>query len=139
VTIDEFLEALGARTPAPASGAAVALTGAMAAALAELSARFAGDDQAVDAARALRTRLLELGEEDARAYSVFMDTRTDEARARIVEVPLEIAAAADAVETLAGRLAATLTTAVVGDARTARELAAAAARSARMLADLNRR
>ena len=45
--VGEFLAALGERTPTPASGAATALTGALAAALTELAARFAGDDEAV--------------------------------------------------------------------------------------------
>ena len=36
--VAELLAAIGARTPAPASGAAIALTAALAAALAELAA-----------------------------------------------------------------------------------------------------
>ena len=48
--VGELLAALGERTPAPASGAATALTAALAAALAELAARFAGDED-VGAAR----------------------------------------------------------------------------------------
>ena len=55
--VGEFLAALGERTPAPASGAATALTGALAAALAELAARFAGDEDAVIHARALQAML----------------------------------------------------------------------------------
>jgi formiminotetrahydrofolate cyclodeaminase len=139
MTIDEFLEALGARTPAPASGAAAALTGAMAAALAELAARFAANEPAVEESRNLRVRLVALADEDGEAYAAFMDARNEETRARIVEVPLAIAAAADAVRELAVRLEAELTTAVVGDARTARDLAAAAAGVARSLAEMNRR
>jgi formiminotetrahydrofolate cyclodeaminase len=138
VTIEEFLEALGARTPAPASGAAAALTGAMAAALAELAARFAGDDAGVAEARRLRARLVALADEDAEAYTAFMETKSDEARGRIVEVPLEIAEAAAAVEAIAVRMERELTTAVVGDARTSRDLAVAAGSVARALAELNR-
>jgi formiminotetrahydrofolate cyclodeaminase len=139
MTVDEFLEALGARTPAPASGAAAALTGAMAAALAELAARFAGDDAAVEEARRLRARLVALADEDAEAYAAFMETKSDEARARIVEVPLAIAETADAVEALAVRIERVLTTAVVGDARASRDLAVAGGSVARALAELNRR
>ena len=53
--VGEFLAALGERTPTPASGAATALTAALAAALAELAARFAGDEEAVMRAKALVT------------------------------------------------------------------------------------
>ena len=82
LTVGEFLAALGERTPAPASGAATALTGAFAARLVELAARFAKDDAAVSRAQALSTRLTQLADEDAVAYTVFMETRTDEARRR---------------------------------------------------------
>ena len=57
--VGEFLAALGERTPTPASGAATALTGALAAALAELSARFVDDQEAVTRAKAAVTRLLQ--------------------------------------------------------------------------------
>jgi formiminotetrahydrofolate cyclodeaminase len=43
--VGEFLAALGERTPTPASGAATALTGALAAALTELAGRFAADEE----------------------------------------------------------------------------------------------
>src|SRR5438132_13453075 len=90
--VGEFLAALGERTPTPASGAATALTGALAAALAELAARFAEDEDAVVRAKALVTRLVELADEDAVAYTAFMAERTDKTRARIVEVPEAIGA-----------------------------------------------
>jgi len=60
-TVGDLLAALGARTPAPASGSAVALTAALAAALAELAARYAGDDGAAARAQALVRRLVEGG------------------------------------------------------------------------------
>src|SRR5258708_35119431 len=75
--VGEFLAALGARTPAPASGSAAALTGALAAALAELAGRFAGDGDAVERAQKLGARLVELADEDAATYTAFM-ARTDE-------------------------------------------------------------
>ena len=70
--VGEFLAALGERTPTPASGAATALTGALAAALTELAARFAEDDDAVMRAKAHVMRLLQLADEDAAAYTAFM-------------------------------------------------------------------
>ena len=135
--VGEFLAALGERTPTPASGAATALTGALAGALTELAARFAGDDDAVTRAKALTMRLVQLADEDGAAYTAFMADRNDETRARIIEVPEEIAAQADAVAILAAHVRSLLTTSVAGDAEAAVELAKAAARVARRLAQLN--
>src|SRR4051794_5562562 len=101
LSVGEFLAALGERTPTPASGAATALTGALAAGLAELAARFAKDGDAVVRAKALVTRLVELADEDAAAYTAFMADRNDETRARIIAVPEEIAAHADEVAEIA--------------------------------------
>lgn len=135
--VGEFLAALGERTPTPASGAATALTGALAAALTELAARFAEDEDAVVLAKAAVMRLLELADEDAVAYTAFMADRSDETRARIIEVPEEIAGQADKVADLAEHVRGQLTSSVAGDAEAAVELARAAARVARRLAALN--
>ena len=136
-SVGEFLAALGERTPTPASGAATALTAALAAALVELAGRFAGDEEAVVRAKALWARLSELADEDAAAYEAFLADRSDGNRARIVAVPLEIAECAEEAAELAERVRAQLRTAVVGDAEAARDLAAAAAKVARRLAELN--
>ena len=136
--IGEFLAALGERTPAPASGGATALTGALAAALTELAARFAEDDDAVMRAKALVMRLVQLADEDAAAYTAFMSARNDETRARIIAVPEEIAAHADEVAQLADSIRGQLRSSVAGDAEAAVELARASARVARRLAELNR-
>jgi formiminotetrahydrofolate cyclodeaminase len=135
--VGELLAALGERTPTPASGAATALTAALAAALAELAGRFAGDEEAVSRAKALVTRLVELADEDADAYTAFIAERTAETRARIIEVPEQIAAHADEVAGLAERVRAQLTSSVAGDAEASVQLAEAAARVARSLAELN--
>src|SRR5205814_10178493 len=121
---------------APASGAATALTAAFAAGLVELAARFADDEAAVTRAKALSTRLTQLADEDADAYAAFMETRSDEDRRRTIEVPEEIAAKADEVRQLAVDVRAQLTTSVAGDAEAAEELARAAAKVARRLAEL---
>jgi len=136
--VDELLAALGERTPAPASGAATALTAAMAAALAELAARFAGDEDAAERAHSLAAELMRLGDDDAAAYSAFMAEHSAAARQRIIEVPDEIAARADDVAVIADRLSRELQTSVAGDAEAAGELARAAAQVARRLAELNR-
>jgi len=135
--VAELLAALGERTPAPASGAAAALTGAMAAALTELAARFAGDEEAVVQAQTAVARLVELADEDVAAYTAFMAERTDATRARIVAVPEEIAARADEVARLAEVVLGQLRSSVAGDAEAAVELAKAAARVARRLGELN--
>ena len=135
--VDELLAAIGEQTPAPASGAATALTGALAAALAELAVRYAGDEALAERAHQLAAELVELGDEDAAAYSAYMAERNDATRARIIAVPEAIASHADEVVSIALRAADTLSTAVVGDAEAAAELARAAARVARGLARLN--
>jgi methenyltetrahydrofolate cyclohydrolase len=136
--VDELLSAIGARTPAPASGAATAMTAALAAALAELSARYAGDDAGAERARTLAAELVELGDADAAAYTAFMAERNEETRGEIVRVPEEIARRADEVVELALRAADRVSPSVAGDARAAVDLARAAAAVARSLADLNR-
>ena len=135
--VGELLAALGERTPTPASGAATALTGALAAGLAELAARFAGDEASVVRAKTLVARLVELADEDAEAYTAFMADRSEATRARIIAVPEEIAAHADEVQAIAEAVRAQLTSSVAGDAEAAAELARAAARVARRLAELN--
>ncbi len=135
--VGELLAALGERTPTPASGAATALTGAFAAALTELAARFAGDEEAVVSAKAAVARLVELADEDGAAYTAVMADRSAENRARIIEIPREIAARADDVAALAAGVRSRLTSSVAGDAEAAVELARAAARVARRLTELN--
>jgi formiminotetrahydrofolate cyclodeaminase len=137
LTVGEFLAALGEKTPAPASGAATALTAALAAALVELAARFAQDEASIVRAKTLWSRLSELADEDSEAYAAFMADRNDETRARIVAVPEEIADCADEIAALAEHVRGRLSSSVVGDAEAAAELARAAARVARRLAELN--
>jgi formiminotetrahydrofolate cyclodeaminase len=66
-----------------------------------------------------------------------MVERSDEARARIIAVPEAIAARADEVAELAERVRAQLRSSVAADAEAAVDLARAAARVARRLAELN--
>jgi formiminotetrahydrofolate cyclodeaminase len=137
--VGELLAALGERTPAPASGSAVALTAAIAAALVELAGRFAEDEESVVRAKALWSRLAELADEDSAAYTAFLEERSEANRARTIAVPEEIASCADEVVELAEHVRSQLTSTVVGDAEAAGELARAAAAVGRRLADLNRR
>ena len=135
--VAELLAAIGERTPAPASGAATALTGALGAALAELAARYAGNDEDAERAHALVGELLRLADEDAAAYTAFLAERSEATRAGIVRVPDEIATRADEVVALALRAADRLSSAVAGDAEAGAELGRAAARVARGLVRLN--
>jgi formiminotetrahydrofolate cyclodeaminase len=135
--VGELLAALGERTPAPASGAATALTAAIAGALVELAGRFAGDEASVVRAKVLWSRLSELADEDSAAYTAFMADRNEVTRARTIAVPEEIAACADEIAALAEHVRGQLRSSVVGDAEAAGELARAAARIARRLAELN--
>jgi len=135
--VGEFLAALGARTPAPASGAATALTAALAAALVELAARFAGDDEIATRANVLAARLTQLADEDSEAYAAFMADRNEATRQRIIDVPEEIATSAAEIERLADDVATRVSRAVAGDAEAAAELARAASRVARRLVALN--
>ena len=136
--VDELLAAIGEQTPAPASGAATALTAALAAALAELSARFAGNSADAERAHALAAELVRLGDEDAEAYAAFMADRNEGTRAEIIRIPEEMARRADEVVELAERASEKLSKAVSGDARASAELARAAAAVALGLAELNR-
>ena len=137
--VEELVDALGERTAAPASGAAAALTGAMAAGLTELAARFAADEEAVLRARHLRSRLLALADEDTEAYARFIATGSDVDRQRTIDLPRAIAEAARAVEVVALRMSEQLQSAVAGDAIAAGDLARASASVAESLATFNGR
>lgn len=136
-TIGGYLEALAARTPAPASGSGTAVAGALAAAIAGLAASFSNEEGVAGELRELRERLAALADEDAAAYSAYMETRSDEARDRTIEVPLAIAESAAAVRALAEELAASGNQSVRGDAEAAAELAGAAARIGARLVEIN--
>jgi formiminotetrahydrofolate cyclodeaminase len=136
-TIGDYLDKLGARTPAPASGSGAAVTGAIAASLAELAARFSDEREAADRLVKLRRRLVELADEDAGAYAAFMRTKSDTDRDRTVDVPLAIAETAAEVASLARAIAESGNPRVAGDAIAAAELAAAVARVGARLVEIN--
>ncbi len=136
-TIGSYLDALGARTPAPASGSGAAIAGAIAAALAELAARFSDEREAAGSLVELRSRLVDLADEDAEAYSAFMHTRSDEDRDRTIDVPLAIAEAASEVASIARTIAERGNPRVAGDAIAGAELAAAVVRVGAELVEIN--
>jgi formiminotetrahydrofolate cyclodeaminase len=136
-TLGAFVAAVGARSPAPASGSALAVAAALAAALAELTARLAEDDAAAAEATRLRQRLVALADEDAAAYAEYMERQTDEAKSRTIDVPLELAETAAAVRGLSAALDAEANRTISGDTNAAVELAGAVVRAAARLVEIN--
>ncbi len=146
--LDDFTRELAQATPAPGGGAAAAVTGALAAALAAMTGRIAlargGEDaglaQLVESAEALRTRLLALADEDALAYSAVLAARKDatgaeqeqEARVRAAwrkaaQVPAEVVRLSREVALLGRRAVRAAPPSAGPDAVMATLLAAAAA------------
>jgi formiminotetrahydrofolate cyclodeaminase len=145
-----FLDQLAARTPTPGGGGAAAVTGAMAAGLVAMAARFsakqlpeAGD--LADRADTLRHMAAQLADMDARAYTAVLEAlrlpreagQRREALLGAALVPLEIAEIGAEVAQLAARVAEAGNPNLRGDAATAAVLAAASARSAACLVDIN--
>jgi formiminotetrahydrofolate cyclodeaminase len=145
-----FLDQLAARTPTPGGGGAAAVTGAMAAGLVAMAARFsakqlpeAGD--LADRADTLRYMAAQLADMDARAYTAVLEalrlpreaSQRREALLGAALVPLEIAEIGAEVAQLAARVAEAGNPNLRGDAATAAVLAAASARSAACLVDIN--
>jgi formiminotetrahydrofolate cyclodeaminase len=149
-----FLDQLAARTPTPGGGGAAAVTGAMAAGLVAMAARFSatrlpGAGELADQADELRRRLAQLAEQDARAYAAVLEALRlpREASQREVKrqkallgaalVPLEIAGIGARVAAMAMQVAEAGNPNLRGDAVTGAVLAAASARSAACLVDIN--
>jgi formiminotetrahydrofolate cyclodeaminase len=140
-----FLDQLAARTPTPGGGGAAAATGAMAAGLVAMAARFsarqlpeAGD--LADEADRLRYMASQLADMDARAYTRVLATRGPERKEALVGaamIPLEIAAIGARVAQMAAEVAEAGNPNLRGDAMTGAVLAAASARSAASLVDIN--
>jgi formiminotetrahydrofolate cyclodeaminase len=154
--VGEFLDELAAARPAPGGGSAAALAVALAAALcamtAELSARqLAQAPQLADESRGLLRRAAPLAQADADAYAGVLaalrapgqpdgrqrEEQVSAALARASEVPLEVAEIGDRVAALAADIADRGNPAVRGDALAAAQLAAAAARTAAALVQIN--
>lgn len=153
-SLDRFLDALEAPAPSPCGGTAAAAAAAMAAALVTMVAR--GSPDWVDRtgiasqARALRSRLTTLGDDDAAVFEhviVTMRNRagTPEQRdhalgkalVEAAEIPLQIAEAAADVAELAALAAAEGAAQLRPDATAAATLAEAAVRAATHLVEIN--
>ena len=149
-----FLDQLADRTPTPGGGGAAAVTGAMAAGLVAMAARFSatrlpGVGELADRADELRRRLAQLADMHAQAYAAVLEAlrlpreasqrevQRQEALLGAALVPLEIAGIGAQVALMAARLAETGNPNLRGDAVTGAVLAAASARSAACLVDIN--
>jgi formiminotetrahydrofolate cyclodeaminase len=150
-TVEQLLDKLAARTPAPGGGAAAALTCAMAAALVEMATSFAsaqGLEAVRERAHVIRERVSHLAYADGRAYGVVLEAlrmapgdersqRLDEAVSGAIGVPMEVLELASEVAMLAADIAETGNRNLEGDALAGSLLAEAAARSAATLAQMN--
>jgi formiminotetrahydrofolate cyclodeaminase len=153
-SLDRFLDELEAPAPSPCGGTAAAAAAAMAAALVTMVARGSSgwtDGAGVASqARALRSRLTALGDDDAAAFAQVMATMretsgTPEQRdftlgtalLHAAEVPLRIAEAAADVAELAAISAAEGSAHLRPDATAAAALAEAATRAAAHLVGVN--
>jgi Formiminotransferase-cyclodeaminase len=120
-----------------AAGPAIARTIELAAELAVLTARVAGRADLAERARAAGREARPLADADAAAYSDFLRTRSEEDRARTIELPLRMADLAARTAELAADAAGATEGAVGGDAKVGTLLAEAAARAAALLVRLN--
>lgn len=152
--LDRFLDELEAPAPSPCGGTAAAAAAAMSAALVTMVARgspgWADGAGIASQARALRSRLTTLGDDDAAAFEHVMvtmrkragtpeqrDHALGEALVHAAEVPLQIAEAAADVAELAALAATEGSPRLQPDATAATTLAEAAVRAATHLVEIN--
>jgi formiminotetrahydrofolate cyclodeaminase len=156
LTVQDWLEQLGERGPAPGSGSAAAMTAAMAAALIAMAGRLSQGSWAeagglAAQAAALQARLAELAQADADVYTQALEIldRAEEIPAerrdyelgmaydRAAQTPLAIAEAATDVAVLGTESRDRVDPAVQADLDGAVALAAASAQVAARLVEVN--
>ena len=123
--------------PPLAAGPAIVRTIELAADLARLTAMPAGRADLAQRARALAAKAEPLAAADAAAYHEFLRTKSEEARAQTIELPLRMAALAADVAELAAETSEYAQGAVGGDAAVGTMLAETAARAAAYLVRVN--
>lgn len=110
-SIEEFLEGLASRKPAPGGGSAAALAGSLAAALVEMVSNLTDTERMKEVSREaakIRHRLTELIDEDCQAFEDFViapKAGKDEALKRALLVPLETTGLSYRILELAGEVA----------------------------------
>jgi formiminotetrahydrofolate cyclodeaminase len=144
-----LLDDVAAATPAPGGGSSAALAGALGAALVEMAASIAGEQEDASRSRELRGGLLELAERELSSYEPVLEARRlprdDPARAArldaaLVEAsvtPLGVAEAAAEVAELGVSVARASSKDVRGDALAGTLLAEAACAAAATLVEIN--
>jgi methenyltetrahydrofolate cyclohydrolase len=149
LSVTEFIGAVAsAKQPVPAGGSVAALTGAASAALLALVADVIERHkpgvlaEVRQMARDLQQQLLELVEEDAAAFRAFLDADRDSqarvlAAPRAAIVPVDIGRACARIPELARAAEPHVSPAMQLDLGAARNMAAAAARSALDIAEHN--
>lgn len=147
--VGELVVAVAARTPAPGAGAVTGLAATLAAALAEMVARFSDDDESAAACQRLRGLVEPLADADGAAYERYLDAvrlpRDADGRSEQVadslsaatDVPMQMVEVAAEVARHAAELARDGNPRLRGDAVAAALLAAATARSAAELVAIN--
>jgi methenyltetrahydrofolate cyclohydrolase len=145
----DLLAAVSARSPAPGGGSASAWSGALAAALLEMAAAFAGDSAAAARATRLQAGLLECGEQELRSYAPVLEAvrlpaddparaqRLADALSRASETPMAIVRASTEVAELAAGIVRASTPDLQGDGAAAVLLAEGAAQAAARLVQIN--
>ena len=140
-SLEEFLESVGENTPAPGGGTSSAITVALGAALVEMSARLASDEEAAEAARGMRADALRLAEKELTSYAPVLEAESPADRTTALdaasEPPAQIAETGADVAELGVRVAEASSPAVRGDALTGVILASAAATAAARLVSTN--
>jgi formiminotetrahydrofolate cyclodeaminase len=140
-SLEEFLDSVGEDTPAPGGGTSAAITVALAAALVEMSGRLAGDEEAAEAAGAMRAEALRLAEQELTSYAPVLEAQTPADRMTALdaasEPPAQIAETAANVAELGVKVAGSSSPSVRGDALTGVILAEAAAAAAARLVETN--
>jgi formiminotetrahydrofolate cyclodeaminase len=140
-TIKTFLEELSSKAPTPGGGAVAALAGAMAASLVEMVMNLtpggAFDLATIGKARALRAQLLELSDEDVKAFDAVMKAYRSKDKLAIkktllkaIEIPTQTKRLARLVGELAREAVRKGNKNAISDAKTAIYLAEAAGKSA---------
>ena len=142
-SVQQLLDAVGARTTAPGGGAVTGIVAALAGALATMCGRFADGESVTASRRAeeLQAKAASLAEEDSVVYEAYVRARRDKLDAETVSaaldeatrVPLEMAEVSADLVQIAGELARSGNPRLRGDALTALFLAAATTRSATAL------
>jgi methenyltetrahydrofolate cyclohydrolase len=148
LSVSAFLDAVAARTPAPAAGAVAAVTIGAAASLVAMAARFT-DDEIAEVADRLRGDVLPLAEADGEAYGAVLDAyrlpraepgrqeQITQAMEHATDIPLRIARTGAEVAELAARLAREGNPRLVGDATAAALMAEGATKAAANLVEVN--